>query len=51
MTFGDLILKFPWDPLGEGIGFKVNNPYSIAFLFIGMPILEWYVVWCGFKDG
>jgi hypothetical protein len=40
MVFGDLILKFPWDPSKEGLGFKVDIPYSITlFYFIGMPIL------------
>ena len=27
--------------------FKANNPYSVDFLII----LEWDVVWCGFKKG
>ena len=29
---------------------KVKNPYLFAFL-IRSPIFEWYVVWCGTKNG
>ena len=29
---------------------KVDNPYLVAFL-IRAPIFEWYVVWCGYKNG
>ena len=29
---------------------KVDNPYSVTFL-IRTPVIEWYVVWCGTKNG
>ena len=37
-----------WAPSFQII--KVDNPYSVAFL-IRAPIFEWYVVWCGSKNG
>ena len=29
---------------------KVDNPYLVTFLIM-TPILEWYVIWCGSKNG
>ena len=28
----------------------IDTPYSVTFL-IETPIFEWYVVWCGSKNG
>ena len=29
---------------------KVDNPHSVTFL-IEVPIFEWYMIWCGSKNG
>lgn len=36
---------FPPPPFG-----KVDNPNSMRFL-IRIPMFEWFVVWCGSKNG
>ena len=32
-----------------GVKSKLDVPYTITY-FIWTPIVEWYVVWCGYKD-
>jgi hypothetical protein len=36
--------------LPNKVCYQVDDPYSVAFL-TKTPIFEWYVVWCGSKNG